>query len=100
VQVVAKSVRKSQRIDAAPDPSSTVPNAATVFIVPRPKARFPAKEQSENLGIVMADLGNYTTTASRVLGLGELEDSDFWNVAAAARRSQIRTRESRHESGK
>ena len=40
----------------------------------------------------MDDLGNYTTTASRVLGLGELEDIDFWNGAAAARSSQIRTR--------
>jgi hypothetical protein len=41
---------------------------------------------------VLADIGNYTTTASRVLGLGELEDIGFWNGAAAARSSQIRTR--------
>lgn len=74
VQGAAKSVRKSQRIDAAPNPSSTGSNPATVFTVPRPRTRFPAKEQSENLGIVMADLGNYITTASRVLGLGELKD--------------------------
>ena len=41
---------------------------------------------------MLADIGNYTTTASRVLGFGELEDIDFWNGAAAARSSQIRTR--------
>jgi hypothetical protein len=40
----------------------------------------------------MADIGNYTTIVSRVLGLGELEDINFWNGAAAARSSQIRTR--------
>ncbi|MCJ1422362.1 hypothetical protein MMC29_000242 [Sticta canariensis] len=70
----AKSVRKSERIDAAHDSLPTGSNPAT------------------NPGIVLADIGNYTTTASRVLGLGELEDIDFWNGAAAARSSQIRTR--------
>ena len=88
----AKSVRKSEWIDAAHDPLPTGSNPATVFTVPRPRARFAAKGQSQNLGIVLADIGNYTTTASRVLGLGELEDIDFWNGAAAARSSQIRTR--------
>jgi hypothetical protein len=88
----AKSERKSERIDAAHDSVPTGSNPATVFTVPRPRARFAAKEQSQNLGIVLADIGNYTTTASRVLGLGELEDIDFWNGAAAARSSQIRTR--------
>jgi len=88
----AKSVRKSERIDAALNPLPTGSNPATVIIVPRPRARFAAKGQSQNLGIVMVDIGNYTTTASRVLGLGELEDIDFWNGAAAARSSQIRTR--------
>ncbi|KAL8792175.1 MAG: hypothetical protein Q9182_007703, partial [Xanthomendoza sp. 2 TL-2023] len=88
----AKSVRKSERIDAAHDSLPTGSNPATVFTVPRPRARFAAKGQSQNLGIVLADIGNYTTTASRVLGLGELEDIDFWNGAAAARSSQIRTR--------
>ncbi|KAF2839911.1 hypothetical protein M501DRAFT_991901 [Patellaria atrata CBS 101060] len=81
----AKSVRKSERIDAAHDSLQIGSNPATVFAVPRPRARFAAKGQSQNLGIVLADIGNYTTTASRVLGLGELEDIDFWNVAAAAR---------------
>ena len=88
----AKSVRKSERIDAAHDSLQIGSNPATVFAVPRPRARFAAKGQSQNLGIVLADIGNYTTTASRVLGLGELEDIDFWNGAAAARSSQIRTR--------
>jgi hypothetical protein len=88
----AKGVRKSKRIDAAHDSSPTGSNPATVLTVPRPRARFAAKGQSQNLGIVLADIGNYTTTASRVLGLGELEDIDFWNGAAAARSSQIRTR--------
>jgi len=92
VEGAAENVRKSERIDAALHTLSTGSNPATVLTVPRPKARFAAKGQSQNLGIVMADLGNYTTTASRVLGLGELEDIDFWNGAAAARSSQIRTR--------
>ncbi|KAF2761261.1 hypothetical protein EJ05DRAFT_497810 [Pseudovirgaria hyperparasitica] len=88
----AKSVRKSERIDAAHDSWPTGSNPATVFTVPRPRAKSAAKGKSENLGIVLADIGNYTTTASRVLGLGELEDIDFWNGAATARSSQIRTR--------
>ena len=88
----AKSVRKSERINAAHNSLPTGSNPATVFTVPRPRARFAAKGQSQNLRIVLADIGNYTTTASRVLGLGELEDIDFWNGAAAARSSQIRTR--------
>ena len=89
---VAESLRKSERIDAAPNPSSSSGfNPTSVLTVPRPKARFPAKEQSKNLEIVMADLGNFTTAGSRVLGLGELEDIDFWNGAAAARSSQIQT---------
>ena len=88
----AKSMRKSERIDAAHDVLSTSSNPATVFTVSRPRAKFAAKGQSLNLGIVLADIGNYTTTASRVLDLGELEDIDFWNGAAAARSSQIRTR--------
>ncbi|ORY67738.1 uncharacterized protein BCR38DRAFT_483345 [Pseudomassariella vexata] len=86
----AKSGRKSEHIDAALDTLSTSSNPATVITIPRPRARFAAKGQSQNLGILMADLGNYTTIASRVLGLGELEDIDFWNGAAAARGSQIR----------
>lgn len=88
----AKRVRKSERIDAAHDSLPSGSNPATVFTVPRPRARFAPKGQSQNLGIVLVDIGNYTTTASRVLGLGELEDIDFWNGAAAARSSQIRTR--------
>ncbi|KAE9986994.1 hypothetical protein EG328_004126 [Venturia inaequalis] len=72
--------------------SPTGSNPAIVFTVPRPRAKFAAKGKSQNLRIVLADIGNYTTTASRVLGLGELEDIDFWNGAAAARSSQIRTR--------
>jgi len=88
----AKSVRKSIRIEAAHDSSPTGSNPATVFAVPRSRARFAAKGQNQNLGIVLVDIGNYTTTASRVLGLGELEDIDFWNGAAAARSSQIWTR--------
>lgn len=50
-QGVAKSVRKSQRIDAAPGPSPTGPNPATVFTVPRPKAKFPAKNRVRTLGL-------------------------------------------------
>jgi hypothetical protein len=92
IEGVTKSTRKSERVDVALGPLSTGSNPATVITVPRPRARFAAKGQSQNLGIVMADLGNYTTTASRVLGLGELEDIDFWNGAAAARSTQIRTR--------
>lgn len=88
----AKSVRKSERIEAAHDSLPIGPNPATIFTVPHPRARFAAKGQSQNLGIVLVDIGNYTTTPSRVLGLGELEDIDFWNGAAAARSSQIRTR--------
>ena len=60
----AKNVRKSERIDAAHDLLPTGSNPATVFTVPRPRARFAAKGQSQNLGIVLADIGNYTTTAS------------------------------------
>ena len=88
----AKNVRKSERIDAAHVLLPTGSNTARVFTVPRPRARVAAKGQGQNLGIVLADIGNYTTTASRVLGLGELEDIDFWNGAAAARSSQIQTR--------
>jgi hypothetical protein len=88
----AKSVRKSTRIEAAHASLLIGSNPATVFAVPRPRARFAAKGQSQNLGIVLADIGNYTKTASRVLGLDELEDIDFWNGAAVARNSQIRTR--------
>jgi hypothetical protein len=88
----AKSVRKLERIDAAHDSSLTGSSPATVFTVPRLRARFAAKGQSQNFGIVLADIGNYTTTASRVLDLGELEDIDFWNGAATARSSQTRTR--------
>ena len=87
-----KSVRKSTRIEAAHDSIPVGSNPATVFAVPRPRARFAATGQSQNLGIVLADIRNYTTTASRVLGLGELEDIDFWDGAAAAYSSQIRTR--------
>lgn len=64
---------------------------ATVITVPRPRARFAAKGKSQSLGNYYSRLGNYTTTASRVLGLGGLEDIDFWNGAAAARSSRIRT---------
>jgi hypothetical protein len=94
-QGVAGSVmswRKSERIDAAHDPLPAGPNPATILTVPRPRASFAAEGQSPNLGIVLVDIGNYTTTASRVLGLGELEDIDYCNGAAAARSSQIRTR--------
>lgn len=87
-----KSVRKLECINAAHDLLLTGSNPTTVFTVPRLRARFAAKGQSQNLGIMLADIGNYTTTASRVLGLGELKDIDFWNGAAAARSSQIRTR--------
>ncbi|KAF2464138.1 uncharacterized protein BDR25DRAFT_361873 [Lindgomyces ingoldianus] len=62
----AKSVRKSERIKAAHDSSPTGSNPATVFTVPRPRARFAAKGQSQNLGIVLADIGNYTTTAFKL----------------------------------
>lgn len=65
---VAKSVRKSECIDAALDPLPAGSDPATVFTVPRPRARFAAKGPSQNLGIVLTDIGNYTTTASRVLG--------------------------------
>lgn len=87
-----KSVRKSERIDAAHDSSPTGSNPARVFTVPRPRAKFAAKGKSQNLRVVLADIRNYTTTASRVLSLGKLKDIDFWNRAAAARSSQIRTR--------
>ncbi|KAH8725620.1 hypothetical protein GQ44DRAFT_771937 [Phaeosphaeriaceae sp. PMI808] len=73
-------------------PPQDAEGAAKIITVLRLRVRFTAKEQSQTLGIVMANLGNYTTTASRVLGLGELEDIDFWNGAAAARSSQIWTR--------
>ena len=66
-------MRKSERIDAAHDSWPTGSNPATVFTVPRPRAKFAVKGKSQNLGIVLADIGNFTTTASRVLGLGELE---------------------------
>ena len=35
----------------------------------------------------MADIGNCTITVSNLHGLGELEDIDLWNGAAAARGS-------------
>ena len=87
-----RSVRKSERIDDSHESLSTGPNPATVFTVPRPRANFAPMGQSQNLGIMLTDIGNYTTTASRVLGLGELENIDLTNGAAAARSSQIRTR--------
>lgn len=80
----AKSVRKSERIDTAYNSLPTRSNSATLFPVLRPRASFAAKGQSQNFGIVLADIGNYTTTASIVLGLGEFEDINFWNGAAAA----------------
>jgi len=88
----AKSVRKSERIDAAHDLWPTSSNPVIVFTVPRPRVKFVAKGKSQNLRIMLADIGNYTTIVSRVLSLGKLEDIDFWNGAAAARSSQIRTR--------
>lgn len=81
-------MRKSERIDVAHDSLPTGSNPATVVTVPRPIARFAAKGQSQNLGIVLADIGNDTTTASRVRGVDELEDIEFYNGAAAARSSQ------------
>ncbi|KAF2476205.1 uncharacterized protein BDR25DRAFT_349331 [Lindgomyces ingoldianus] len=72
--------------------SQDAAGSAKIFTVPRPRARFAAKGQSQNLRIVLANIRNYTTTASRVLGHGELEDINFWNGAAAARSSQIQTR--------
>jgi len=84
-------MRKLERIDAAHDSLPTGSNPATVFTVSRLRARFAAKGQSQNLGIVLANIGNYTTTASRVLGLGKLKDINFWNGAAAAHSSQIQT---------
>jgi len=67
------------------------PNPATVIIVPRFKPKFHPKNRRKNVGIVMADLGNWTTTGARALGLGELEDI-VWNGAAGARDNEIRTR--------
>lgn len=89
---IAKRATRSKRIDDVVVPLPGGSNPAKVISVPRPRARFATRGQSQNLGIVLADLGNYTTTASRVLGLGEIEDIDFWNGAAAARSLQIRTR--------
>src|SRR5438128_1370796 len=63
----AKSVRKSERIDAALNPLPTGSNSAAAITVARPRARFAAKGQSQNRGIVMADIGNYTITAFKVI---------------------------------
>jgi len=86
-----KSPRKSQRIDAPPTPS-TDPNPAEVIEVPRPKARFLSKDTRENVAIISADFGNWTTIVGWALGLHKPETFDLWQGATVQRTKEIRTR--------
>lgn len=72
--------------------NSTNPNPARVIAVPRPKARFILKDKDENVGIISADIGNWTTIVAWALGNDTPETFDYWKGAAAQRHKEIRTR--------
>jgi hypothetical protein len=94
----APEPRKSRRLKAANEsPSDSNPTA--IIQVPRPRVKFIPKTRSENLGIAMADLGNYNTAASQVLGHGGIEDVDFLGGAASGRNLQIPTRAVARKTG-
>jgi hypothetical protein len=86
----APKLRKS-RVDDAHQPS-TNSSPATVIQVPRSQAKFVPKGRSENVGIILADLGNFTTITAWALGLDQPETFDCWKGAAAQRQKEVRTR--------
>lgn len=71
-----RDLKKSQHIEAKVNGFFTNYDAVTLIEVPRPKAKFSPKERNKNVGIMLADRGDWTTILGRILGVDELEVFD------------------------